>query len=85
MLSRETRFGLTFGQIIALLMMIGAMVATYTDLNVRIATVEEKHKQLEAHINSSDQKLEVVRVENRQDHKQLEQKLDLLLEKTIKK
>lgn len=81
MLNKETKFGLTFGQLLALIGLLGAMFTTYIDLNIKVATIDERNKFMEQRINKIEISTEVVRQENRQDHLKMESKMDLLLDK----
>lgn len=81
MLNRETRFGLTFGQILALIGLVGAILTAYIDLNIKVATIDEKGKYTEQRIDKLESASEVVRQENRQDHMRIENKMDQLLDK----
>lgn len=81
MLTKETKIGLTFGQILAMLALAGGMITTYTDLNVRIAKMEEKNQSFETRLDNSDRMSETLRQENRQDHQRMETKMDLIIDK----
>ena len=80
-LQTPTRVGLTFGQIITSLSFIGGLITVYVSINVRIAALEVQVEALEKGrvINASN--IETIRIENRQDHKEIMQKLDKLIEK----
>jgi proteasome assembly chaperone (PAC2) family protein len=81
MLNRETKFGLTFGQLLALIGLLGAMLTTYIDLNIKVATIDERNKFMEQRMNKLETSSEVVRQENRQDHMKMEAKMDYIIEK----
>ncbi len=81
MLNRETKFGLTFGQLLALIGLIGGILTTYIDLNIKVATLDERNKFTEQRINKIESSTEVVRQENRQDHMKMEAKMDMLIDK----
>ena len=80
-LQTPTRVGLTFGQIITSLSFIGGLITVYVSINVRIASLEVQVEALEKGriINASN--IETIRIENRQDHKEIMIKLDKLIEK----
>lgn len=80
-LQTPTRVGLTFGQIITSLAFIGGLITVYVSINVRIASLEVQVEALEKGriINASN--IETIRIENRQDHKEIMIKLDKLIEK----
>ena len=80
-LKTPTRVGLTFGQIITSLSFIGGLITVYVSINVRIASLEVQVEALEKGriINASN--IETIRIENRQDHKEIMIKLDKLIEK----
>jgi hypothetical protein len=84
MLNRETKFGLTFGQLLALIGLLGAMLTTYIDLNIKVATIDERNKFMEQRMNKLETSSEVVRQENRQDHMKMEAKMDMLIDKLNK-
>ncbi|MCX6232744.1 MAG: hypothetical protein NTZ33_14495 [Bacteroidetes bacterium] len=82
-LTKQTKFGLTFGQIMSLLIFFGGLITAYTDLNVKIASVQAKtdakieHLELGRQTNAAN--IEIMRQENRQDHNKLNDKIDILL------
>lgn len=82
-LTKQTKFGLTFGQIMSLLIFFGGLVTAYTDLNVKIASVQAKTdakiEYLELGRQTNATNIETMRKENRQDHSKLNDKLDILL------
>lgn len=80
MLNRETKFGLTFGQLIAVLGIMGGILTAYIDLNIKVATLDEKSKFTEQRVNKIESSTEVVRQENRQDHQRIEAKMDKIIE-----
>jgi proteasome assembly chaperone (PAC2) family protein len=81
MLNRETKFGLTFGQLLALLGLVGGIITTYIDLNIKVATIDERNKFMEQRMDKIENSTEMVRQENRQDHMKMEAKMDYLIEK----
>jgi hypothetical protein len=68
--------GLNFGEIIALLAVLGSIITSYTTLNVKIASIEARTKNLEIARTESSQQIETIRKENREDHNSIIQKLD---------
>lgn len=80
-LQRETKFGLTFGQLLSLITVTGGIIAAYVSLNVRIAQSEIKIQELEKGRITNAENIERIRMENRDDHKEIMQKLDNLIMK----
>lgn len=78
-LKQQTQIGLTFGQIISIIGLVGAMMLVWSDLNVKIANNEVKIEQLEKGRVQNAINIETTRIENRDDHKEMIRKLDLLL------
>ena len=79
-LQTPTRVGLTFGQIISSLALIGGLITAYVSLNIRITSLEVQVEALEKGRITNANNIEVIRTENRQDHKEIMQKLDKLIE-----
>lgn len=95
MLKKETIIGLTFGQIISVVLLFGTLATSYATLNSRITKIEviQDNQRSEMYIYKNN--LETIRSENREDHisiakkldesnKELETKLDLLILKMKK-
>jgi len=78
-LHKETKFGLTFGQVISLLTVIGGIIVAWISLNVRIAQAEVRIQVLERQIEATAKSIEQIRIENREDHRELIFKLDELM------
>lgn len=76
MLQRETRLGLTFGQIISILTILGSVLLAWVSINVRIAQAEVRIEELEKGRVTNSQNIEKIRVENREDHQRILDKLD---------
>ena len=76
MLQRETRLGLTFGQIISILTILGSVLLAWVSINVRIAQAEVRIEELEKGRVINSQNIEKIRVENREDHQRILDKLD---------
>ena len=75
-LKNQTEFGLTFGQILSTIALLGAMITAYVSINVRIAAVEVRAEQLEKGRIQNAENIETIRRENRQDHQLILDKLD---------
>lgn len=76
--------GLSFTELFALLTMFGSIIGTYVTLNVRITAIEITVKQMETLRNEKERKDEQTRVENRQEHQMIIEKIDKLLDKISK-
>ena len=76
MLQKETKYGLTFGQILSLLTVVSGILVAWVSLNVRIAQAEMRIKALEYGFEKSLQRVETIRQENREDHRELMLKLE---------
>lgn len=75
-LHKETKFGLTFGQVISLLTLVGAILTVWISLNVRMAQAEIRIESLEYNFQQTLQSVETIRLENREDHRIMMNKLD---------
>ncbi len=78
-LHKETKFGLTFGQVLSLLTVIGGIIVAWISLNVRIAQAEVRIQVLERQFEAAAKSIEQIRIENREDHRELIFKLDELM------
>jgi len=78
-LQKDTRIGLTFGQILSVLTIIGGIIIAWVSINVRVAQAEVRIQQLEIGHNLNARNIEVIRLENREDHKAIMDKLDEFL------
>lgn len=76
MLQKETKYGLTFGQILSLLSVIGAIILAWVSINVRIAQAEVRIEELEKGRVQNATSIETMRKENREDHQAIIIKLD---------
>lgn len=90
-LASETKYGLTFGQIISLLSMFGVLVVAWVNINIRITEIQGQAnsdrvriEQLEQGRQANASKIEIVRTENREDHKAITVKLDEVLKELRK-
>ncbi len=78
-LNAQTKIGLTFGQIITIIIVVFSFSMSYANLTIRINDLEQKTVQLDkAQINNADN-IETVRIENRSDHIKMMDKLDILI------
>lgn len=75
-LQKETRMGLTFGQMLSVLTIIGGIIIAWVSINVRVAQAEVRIQQLEVGHDRNARNIEVIRLENREDHKAIMDKLD---------
>lgn len=75
-LQRETRLGLTFGQILSIITVIGSVLFAWVSINVRIAQAEVRIEELEKGRNTNAQNIERIRLENREDHQRIIEKLE---------
>lgn len=78
-LHKETKFGLTFGQVISLLTLVGAILTVWISLNVRMAQAEIRIESLEYNFQQTIKSVEMNRTENREDHRVLMDKLDEIM------
>lgn len=78
-LQRETKYGLTFGQILSLLAVIGGILTVWVSLNVRMAQAEIRIESLEYNFQQTIKSVEMIRTENREDHRVLMDKLDEIM------
>ena len=80
-LSKQTKYGLTFGQILSVLTILGGLFTVWLSLNIRVAQAEVRIENLEKNRIETIQNLKDLKVENKEDHDKLERKLDRILEK----
>ena len=78
-LHKETKFRLTFGQVISLLTLVGAILTVWISLNVRMAQAEIRIESLEYNFQQTIKTVEMIRTENREDHRVLMDKLDEIM------
>ncbi len=76
--------GLSFTELIALLTLFGSIIGIYVTLNVRITAIEIRVKQMETLRDEKERKDEQIRIENRQEHQMIIEKIDKLLERISK-
>lgn len=80
-LNQQTRAGLTFGQVLSVLAIIGGLITVWVSLNVKIAQAELRIEQLEKSRIESASRNETSRKENREEHQRIMEKLDRLIER----
>lgn len=78
-LQKETKLGLTYGQILTTLTLISGIFLAWQTINVRIATAEIRIAELEHGRITNAQNIERIRVENRDDHQIISDKLDKII------
>jgi hypothetical protein len=71
-----TEFGLTFGQILALLTILGGIVGTYVNVNVRVKAIEVEIENVKCQRAEDIKSIELNRKENREEHTMIIEKLD---------
>ncbi len=80
-LHKESKLGLTFGQLLSVITVLGGIIAAYVTINIRITAAEVRIQELEKGRESNARNIEQIRVENREDHLLIMDKLDRLGEK----
>lgn len=83
-LTAQTKIGLTFGQIIAIITVVFSFAMSYANLTIRINGLEQKTIELEKGRQVNASNIEILRSENRQDHSKLMDKIDVLLIRSTK-
>ena len=78
-LNAQTKIGLTFGQIITIIIVVLSFSMSYANLTVRISALEQKTAQLDREQAVNSANIETVRTENREDHTKMMEKLDVLI------
>ena len=78
-LSSTTKIGLTFGQILSLITVTAIFIMGYRDLDLRISLMEKKSLETDKMIQDNGVEIEKVRVENREDHAVMMNKIDQIL------
>mgnify|MGYP001267697403 CR=1 FL=1 len=81
-LNTETKFGLTFGQIITSIGLLGTMIIAFANIKMDIATLYERVNKNEVmfniHVDQNNIQFEKLYKENREDHQIIMDKLDKL-------
>ena len=78
-LNAQTKIGLTFGQIITIIIVVISFSMSYANLTVRVSDLEQKTAQLDRGHTINSTNIETVRTENREDHIKMMDKLDVLI------
>ena len=76
----ENKFGLTYTQIIATLTLIISIVAIWVTLNSRLAKVEAEVTNLKTQSENTNNFIEILRREQRENFMKLNDKMDILIE-----
>ena len=76
----ESKLVLTLGQLLSIITVLGSLVVAYVSINVRITQTEVKITELERGRDTNAKNIEQIRVENREDHQKISDKLDRLIE-----
>ncbi len=84
-LTSQTKIGLTFGQIITIVIVVFSFAMSYANLTIRINDIETKTIELEKGRQINATNIETVRSENRFDHSEMIKKMDLILLKISEK
>ena len=71
--------GLTFGQILALITVIGGILVAWINLNIRVRAIEVELENVKAQRSADVSLMEVNRKENREEHGLIMTKLDNLI------
>lgn len=90
MLQKESKIGLTYGQILATLTVLASLATVWLNLNLRIeqnrSMTEALRQEVLLRIESLERgreqnasNIETIRRENREDHKEIMEKLDKLI------
>lgn len=80
-LKHETKIGLTFGQTISVLSMLGAIVGVYIALNIRVAQAEIRITNNTTQNNKNASRIEKLYDQNREDYKAIINRLDDIRDK----
>ena len=79
-LNKETKYGLTFGQILSLIAVVGSIFMVWLSLNIRVAQAEVRIEELEKGRIENARNNQQLYQDNREDHKEMINKLDRLIE-----
>lgn len=71
--------GITFGEIVAIIVLLGSLLTGYTDLNIKVSNNVLKTEQLEHNRDEDRQRAEIKRTEDQKSFDKLNDKLDLIL------
>ena len=78
-LNENTKYGLTFGQILSLIAVVGSILMVWISLNIRVAQSEVRIEQLEIGRIENAKNIQQLYQDNREDHQRLMDKLDILI------
>ena len=78
-LNNNTKIGMTISQLLSLIITVAMVVSFWANFTIKIASIEQKNVELEARINNTENTLETVRKENREDHEKVTEKIDKVL------
>lgn len=84
-LNAQTKIGLTFGQIFAIIAVVASFIMGYANLQLRMSMYEQKQIELQARMTTNEAQTEIIRSENRADHKEMMAKIDKVLENQNKR
>ena len=76
---QTTELGLTFGQILALVTIIGGIIAAWINVNVRVKAIEVEIENVKTKRTEDLNVMETQRKENREEHSEIIKKLDALI------
>ncbi len=80
-LSKETKIGLTFGQILSVIGLVITIGGVWLSLNVRIAQAEVRIQNLETGRTENAKKIEKLYDQNREDYQAIIKRLDDIRDK----
>lgn len=78
-LSAESKIGLTVGQLFSVIGVLIMIMVMWGNFQVKISSIELKQIELEARINNTENVIEVIRKENREEHQDLGKKVDQVI------
>lgn len=76
---QNTELGLTFGQILALITVIGGILAAWINVNIRVKAIEVEVENVKSQRSEDIKVAETQRRENREEHSQIIEKLDAII------
>jgi hypothetical protein len=79
MLTANTIIGLNFGQLVSIVVVVATMVGFYYNIKTDIVKINQKYQELEMRMTKNENNMEVIRTENRDDHKEISEKMDKIL------
>lgn len=75
-LNSNTKIGLNLGQLMSVIGVLITVMVMWGNFQVKIANIEQKQLELEQRINNTDNLLETLRKENREEHTKVSDKID---------